>query len=536
MSMKSRFTQSDTEPMLRNLSAMKLQQWGRMLMVRRAFYHLFVLEDKVLLRPKPGSLAMKFLLPEESDSRPSSSSNSATANASGQVGKIRAGADRLGAKDQRITSKDQRLGSKAQPVPAVSLPVLAGHFQKSGWYAPSSSPELDPNERAAKAIFKLLSVPYHGALQEGHLDQIYRHHRIQWRIKMSATNLRFILMRHGESSWAVTRGDSADSPPGSPMAAHARTLRPEGWSQVTRTAWTLRLCQEWQPEVLLTSSLPCCRQTIERVRSVLDDPDLRDGAVPGAIQEPTPATFLCKTLDFPDREGSLGLQACEVAEAVQQVVKELEVQSGERPLRPRDVEASPPPKILMLVTGGAAAESLLGYLTSGIQRKYLDQLLIGAGDAMLLESPTLHRLVGDGNQERVRPESELWQAGLSRNKWKVLRHIRGDGNGVQLGALPKTIQELNEETDRKIKAKVMKPKFAASSHVDGGLEVFSETRAAFRRYAGEPMIFSHREFSKLCWRAGKTELPLESDFCVKVKPLVFGFKFSSPVGSKSEQG
>lgn len=269
---------------------------------------------------------------------------------------------------------------------------------------------------------------------------------------------------------------------------------------------------------------------------MLDDPDLRDSAVPGAIQEPTPATFLCKTLGFPDREGSLGLQACEVAEAVQQVVKELEVQSGERPLRPRDVEASPPPKTLMLVTGGAAAESLLGYLTSGIQRKYLDQLLIGAGDAMLLESPTLHRLVGDGNQERVRPESELWQAGLSRNKWKVLRHIRGDGHGVQLGALPKTIQELNEETDRKIKAKVMKPKFAASSHVDGGLEVFSETRAAFRRYAGEPMIFSHREFSKLCWRAGKTELPLESDFCVKVKPLVFGFKFSSPVGSKSEQG
>ncbi len=67
---------------------LRLQKWGRALMVRRAFYHLFVLEDKavlflleicgpkklvvgdwvdafqVLLRPKPAHLAMKFLLPE----------------------------------------------------------------------------------------------------------------------------------------------------------------------------------------------------------------------------------------------------------------------------------------------------------------------------------------------------------------------------------------------------------------------------------------------------------------------------------------
>lgn len=541
MSMKSKFAEADAEPMLRNLSAMKLQKWGRALMVRRAFYHLFVLEDKVLLRPKPAHLAMKFLLPEEQESRPSSSSNSATASASEKVGKLNRPDQRLGSKDPRLGSKDPKVGSKdvrlASKVPMqpmVTLAALAHHFQQSGWDAPSNSPEIDPTMKAAEAIFKLLHVPHDGGLQEGHLDQIYRHHRMQWRIRISSTTLRLILMRHGESSWALTRGEDTDSPPLSPMAAHARTLRPEGWSQVTRTAWALRLCQDWQPQLLLTSNLPCCRQTTERLRSVLDDPDLRS-AIPGTIEDSPSTTFICKTLDFPDREGSLGLQAYEVGEAVREVVKAIEVQSSERPLHPRDVEGSSPPKIIMLVTGGAAAESLLGFLTSGMQRKYLDQLLIGAGDAILLESPPLHRLVGEGSQERVRPESELWQAGLSRNKWKVLRHIRGDGHGMRLGALPKTIEELNEENDRKIKAKVVKPKFAAGlhAHQDEGVRVFSETRLAFRRYAGEPMIFSHREFSKLCFRAGKTELPLETDFCVKVKPLVFGFKFSSPVGSKN---
>ena len=34
---------------LRSLECLRLQQWGRMLMVRRAFYHLFVLEDKARL-------------------------------------------------------------------------------------------------------------------------------------------------------------------------------------------------------------------------------------------------------------------------------------------------------------------------------------------------------------------------------------------------------------------------------------------------------------------------------------------------------
>eukprot|EP00434_Breviolum_minutum_P026928 symbB.v1.2.023804.t1/scaffold2161.1/size87477/2 len=67
---------------------------------------------------------------------------------------------------------------------------------------------------------------------------------------------------------------------------------------------------------------------------------------------------------------------------------------------------------------------------------------------------------------------------------EVLRHIRGDGQGMRLGALPKTIEELNEENDRKIKAKVVKPKFAAGlhAHQDEGVGVFSETRLAFRSW------------------------------------------------------
>lgn len=44
-------------------------------------------------------------------------------------------------------------------------------------------------------------------------------------------------------------------------------------------------------------------------------------------------------------------------------------------------------------------------------------------------------------QERVRADSELWQAALGRNKWKAVHHIRGDGIGTQLGSLPKTVED-----------------------------------------------------------------------------------------------
>lgn len=514
MSMKSKFAEADAEPMLRNLSAMKLQRWGRMLLVKRRIHHLYVLEDKVLLRPKPALLALKLLLP---DSRPSSSAS---------ADPRRAAAER----------SEGRMESKASSgASSVTLSALAGHLEKSGFY-PVTSPEKEPfvssTVRAAQAIFSLLHVPRDGALQEKHLDRVYRHHRIHWRISMSKTSLRLILMRHGESSWNA-QSVFSDSP-GSPAAY--RALRPEGWTQVTRTSWALRLCQDWQPHMLLSSSLACCRQTCERVCSMLNNPE---SGVPGAIEEGAKTLRIarCKALDFPDRVGGLGLSASEVGDAVREVVQEAEADSGEKLPRPKDVQHCSPPKILMFVTGGAAAESLMGYLTSGMKRKLLDQLLIGPGDAMLLESPPLHRLVGDGNEERVRADSELWQAALCRNQWHALYHIRGDGIGARPGALPMTVKESNADVARKIRERVLRPKFYDSSklpEVDRAREVFSETREAFRRFAGEPMIFSHKEFSKLCWRAGKEEVPLESDFCAKVRPLVYGFKFSSPVASNEE--
>eukprot|EP00437_Effrenium_voratum_P064136 CAMPEP_0181512156 /NCGR_PEP_ID=MMETSP1110-20121109/61821_1 /TAXON_ID=174948 /ORGANISM="Symbiodinium sp., Strain CCMP421" /LENGTH=259 /DNA_ID=CAMNT_0023641949 /DNA_START=127 /DNA_END=904 /DNA_ORIENTATION=+ len=218
---------------------------------------------------------------------------------------------------------------------------------------------------------------------------------------------------------------------------------------------------------------------------------------------------------------------------VEDAVREVET-SGEPP-GPKDAE-SPPPKILMLVSGGAVVESMMGFLTSGMERKHLDIQLVGGGDAILLESPVLHRVVGDGSEaapERVRPDSELWGAALCRNRWKVARHIRGDGAGAQLGALPKTVEESNAELGASIRKAVEKPKFIEPPSKEGP-DVFSETRSAFRSYAGEPMIFSHSEFSRLCVRAGRAELPLEPEFCQKVKPLVYGFQFKSPASSKRE--
>jgi len=268
------------------------------------------------------------------------------------------------------------------------------------------------------------------------------------------------------------------------------------------------------------------------VCSVLDDPDLRTSSVP---RDPIPISFTCPTLDYPDHQG-LGFPVWDLGGDVHEAVSQLEIDTAS-PATQKDLDALSrrPPKTLMLVTTGAAIQTMLGFLATGTSREHLDQLLVGSGDALLLESPVLHRVCESSLRERVRPDCELWKAALSRNQWKVIRHIRGDGLDTKLGCLPKPVKELNAEVRAKIVRKVKRPKFYETFHVpeadEKGREVYSDTRVRFRNYAGEPMIFSHTEFSKLCRQAGRAELPLESEFCVKVKPLVFGFKFKPEVSS-----
>jgi len=529
MSMKSKKMESadavqQREAMMQNMRAVKLQQLARAFLVRRRVRHLKVLEDKVLVKPKPASIAFKQLLPppvEVPASRPSSGASDSR---------------RQGSKTSYPqTSFPQTAGEASETKkvqPPLSVQVLAGHLQKTGCYSKRNVHSIGQARalQAAQAIFQLLMVPFDGCLQKGHFDRIYRHHRIHQRIASSSTILRLVMMRHGDSSWAFTGGDrpfTSPALPVSPMANHSRTLQPSGWTQVTRTAWALRLCPDWKPHLVLSSSLRCCRQTTDRVCSVLDDPDLRSGSIPRVVEAPIGA---CKTLDYPDIQG-LGFPVWDLGEEVGNAVQQAEADSGGVGGVPKGMEKNGrPPLILMLVTSGAAIETLLGFLATGLSRQHLDQLLIGGGDALLLESPILHRVCEAEFGETLRSDAELWQAALARNRWKVVRHIRGDGLGAKLGAIPKTVQELNVDVRTKIDRKVKRPKFYDTFHVPDaeheGRNVYSETRERFRSYAGQPMIFSHTEFSKLCRQAGREELPLESEFCVKLKPLVYGFKFN----------
>lgn len=529
MSMKSKRADADAalqrEAMMRNESAIKLQQHARVFVIRRRLRHLYSLEDKVLVKPKPGGTALKQLLPpavEVPISRPSSGAS---------------GAKRQGSKGSHDPVSDPRGLQETKKVqPPLSLQVLASHLQKTNTYSSRKVQHMSVHMQvmnAAQAIFRLLSVPLDGSLQKGHLDRIYQHHRIHRRIALSSTRLRLVVMRHGESSWAFAQGDRpATTPALSPMVNHERCLQPAGWNQVTRASWALRLCPDWKPQMLLSSSLQCCRQTSERVCSVLDDPDLRTSSVP---RDPIPISFTCPTLDYPDHQG-LGFPVWDLGGDVHEAVSQLEIDTAS-PATQKDLDALSrrPPKTLMLVTTGAAIQTMLGFLATGTSREHLDQLLVGSGDALLLESPVLHRVCESSLRERVRPDCELWKAALSRNQWKVIRHIRGDGLDTKLGCLPKPVKELNAEVRARIVRKVKRPKFYETFHVpeadEKGREVYSDTRVRFRNYAGEPMIFSHTEFSKLCRQAGRAELPLESEFCVKVKPLVFGFKFKPEVSS-----
>eukprot|EP00930_Biecheleria_cincta_P032694 TRINITY_DN22670_c0_g1_i1.p1 TRINITY_DN22670_c0_g1~~TRINITY_DN22670_c0_g1_i1.p1 ORF type:complete len:650 (-),score=116.53 TRINITY_DN22670_c0_g1_i1:25-1953(-) len=412
---------------------------------------------------------------------------------------------------------------------------------------PEEPPELPPSQAwlAARSIFRLLDVPDDGHLDESHLHCIYQHHLRRRRNSSSRTFLRLLLVQHGDSCRVPTEGASKEQP-SSPLTRSGRDMLPAGWAQVTRTAWSLRLLPDWLPTAMLTSSLACSRQTSERLCSVLDDKDL-SAELPGAASENRLTPCVWETLDYPDNQVKQGVRGLhfpvwDVAPQVQKVMSQAEAQDvSDQDLAQKALDDFElkfrDPKPVMLVAGGAVLESFLGFLCQGNSRKCLDSIRLGGGDAVLLKSPPVFRMVGDLGEERVRPDSELWQIVLKRPKWKIFRHVRGDGLGAKLGGLPPTLQEATEEAAAKITKGVKKdPAFdnldmdpdddddAPPDRGDGAdTRVFSETREAFRGFAGQPLIYSHLDFSKLVSRSG-TAHALERADTAKLRPLVHHYK------------
>jgi len=250
----------------------------------------------------------------------------------------------------------------------------------------------------------------------------------------------------------------------------------------------------------------------------------------------------CDVLNYPELEtGTLAFPVWKMTQEVRAALQESEESESEAFGSGSEVDTSfnvsfPAPKPVMMVAAGACLEAILGFLTVGNPRNALDSCRLGAGDAVLLKSTSLFRLIGEDGNEHVRSDSELWEVALKRTKWKVERHIRGDGFGAAPGGLPPTIQETQKAQEAKLKSGVKKdPVFDLDVDPDDddapipevgdtNRNQFSETRRSYRSYAGEPMIFTHSDFNRLVKRAGSVEFPLDRATTQKIKPLVHGLR------------
>lgn len=368
----------------------------------------------------------------------------------------------------------------------------------------------DP-ERTAQAVLWLLGAE---ALSAAHFHRIAAHHRIRRRNLHARVRLRLVLVQHGDSY-------RAPPPPSSPAGRNghvgaARELLPEGWAQVTRTAWELRSFPAYVPDLVLTSSVKCCQQTAERLRALADHagcvlatvaPDLmaslKDGQEHG---KPYPEAVACPQLDFPEAGApSLAMLVYSLAESV---VAALQRNSDDGDDDGGDLA---PPPVVLLVAGGAALEALLGCLNAGLPPALRPTAMAAGrllgGDAVLLESPTLFRIVGDSEEEeRLKPLGELWGEGLRRKGWMVRQHVTGDGRrpwgAVRQGMPQRATEPESEEPERSRSCTL---------------------REEWKRYCGEPLILSHADFSRLCVRAG-TVRPLSPSVTNAVRSLVYGFK------------
>merc|ERR1719263_1288713 len=105
---------------------------------------------------------------------------------------------------------------------------------------------------------------------------------------------------------------------------------------------------------------------------------------------------------------------------------------------------------------------------------------LSGGDAVLLRTPAMCSIVGDGVHERWRPSSKLWEeAILRRNDWQLVHHLRGDGKNqpVSLGGTVKKPPPIPKEYKTRLTAQ-------------------------WNRYAGCALILSDAQYLDIRKRAG----------------------------------
>ncbi|CAE8589451.1 unnamed protein product [Polarella glacialis] len=439
--------------------------------------------------------------------------------------------DRPQRKNKPESSSTSPSKKKDRHLTEIPMSAIAYHLSKTEKYA--KEPDRVRAKRAAEMIFKLLGAGT--LLKQSHLNRICTHHRLRRQNIASTTVLRLVLVQHGDSQ------NTASALKG------GRELIPSGWSQVTRTAWSLRLCHEWRPRGwVLHAGLPCCKQTAERLCSVCADADEDASCLPGGVPHTSQAgrsqLRVCERLDYPySQDSMLGFDVLEFVKEVVRVMRQ-----GEQ-LDPEGIFSHSAPEALTLVATGTLLESLIAFLACGLPRNMLDTVRLGGGDAVLLQSPRIFRLVGPEGKERIRSDSELWEESLKRNRWQVERHIRGDGLGIRPGGATLTLKATVKARTLRLEGLAVLKSMAGHADDDddagdgddrpAGIEarfIPSQTRNEFRKYCGNPLIYSHGEFTKICRRAG-TDIPLEKSDTIALKQHIYGYTPAANARSESKK-
>lgn len=355
---------------IREASALVLQRELRAFYARLSYKRVVALEDAVLLRPMPPDELLELLLgPEDAREAP---------------------------EEARDAPARQPLGQGLEL--AEVLIAAAADFEKL--YVGN----LEEASKAARSILWALGAP-EGA-QERHLARLQYHHRLRQHHEQCRVDLRLLLVHPGESHWCAPPLERHVLEAGEADGVFSQALLPEGFGQVTRTAWSLRLQPAcWCPSVVLAGSARCCAQTAERLRAVAANED---------DEQARPEAQACEALDSgPFEPVGGGGRLYRVAEELGRAVAKLGM-----------ADTAPPPAVAVVATG-ATLEMLLACATAGGRREDAVCRRLGCGDAVLLQ---LHisradNSSGHGGWFRSRSQAAVWEDALQQAPWAVQHHL-----------------------------------------------------------------------------------------------------------------
>lgn len=509
-------------------AAKRLQAGIRAGLVRSKLRALFYFQDEVLRKPLDSAAVFAWIdqilkeveaekaaakAAEEAAQRPASASSRASAATSSSK-------KHGGGVPPSVGQAASERGSSEQHEPALPMlleePEPMTEATEEQFLTFVLRVKADSTEESAgklvKTIFKLLKTK---VLTKSCLDRIWRHHKLRLTNLLSKTSLRLVIVQHGSSqrvpvmSMALPGAEEPSVP-----SDCSRGLLPEGWEQVSRTAWNLTLWPEFQPDLVLTSGVACAQQTAERLRAVakkenLDLPhefrsDSKQRAKAGKAKEFPPA-MVRSELEPPAVAGiGLAPSAHYVADAVANAVAQIQ--------NPSEIALTALPVNVLLVAGSMVLQSLLSFMTVDSARDSV--LCLGPGDCVILKLATILRVIFVEDEERFRYDDELWAEGLRRTNWEVIAHMRGDGKGPLV--LPDTASKGSKVRSSK-GSKKAKGHAPESEQEAPGTEPFGKT---WRRIVGQPLIYSQHDFYQLCTRAGRSDFPLSAQEIKQLVPLV----------------